>query len=381
MTDPKYANLPGIDTESKDVYECGDLPEDDQHYVPEESSDTIVEVVDSKTSFEKFSGKYVSCIGKDFSGRLQNRNLMGYDAGGFGLAPPGDKETIFQKLNRLKIEVGELLEDVAKIKTAPTPELSPAAMMGQVRSLQSQLDGVELSEADEKSLADGLNVSKILTNLQARSNEKSKSSSTEDCGSYELYLRPGEQEKKALQVSQLEQRVARLEKVLGTSSSSLNVVTAHAAGGSLHDAVQIMETKLSLLDPEQLPRVDSRLQAILSKVNEINKAHKPSDEAATAVNKKVSELYETVQKWEGVRGALPLMVERLSALDTLHAKASDFSATLSHLEAVQAKIKSRLDSADAAQKKLDQALTENLATVESNVAKLNQRVSSISGGK
>ena len=36
MADSKYANLPGIDTSSKDVYESGDLPEEDQGWKPEE---------------------------------------------------------------------------------------------------------------------------------------------------------------------------------------------------------------------------------------------------------------------------------------------------------------------------------------------------------
>lgn len=379
MADPKYAGLPGIDTESKDVYESGDLPEEDQHTSPEELESTSVEVVDTKTSFEKFSGKYISGVGKDFSGRMQDQKLTGYDVGDFGLVPPGDKETIVQRLNRLKIEVSELIEDVDKIKKARPSDVSAASMIQQVHSLQSQLDGIEPSDIVGKSLSDDVNVTQILTELQKKPNSKSQNTSGNQHGVYELYLKPGQQEKKRLQVSQLEQRVARLEKVLGSSSSDMNVLTSSASGRSLHDAVQAMETKLSLLDPDQLPRVDSRLQAILNKVNEINKSQKPSDDAGSAINKKISNLHECVQKWEGVRGALPMIVERLSALDSLHAKATDFSATLSHLEAMQTKMKARLDSTNTTQQKLDQALGENLSAVESNVAQLNKRISSVSG--
>ena len=369
MADPKYANLPGIDTESRDVYECGDLPEEDQNPGNEEDS-TSVELVDSKASFERFSGKYVSGFGKDFSIKS-----TGYEAGGYGLAMPGEQETIIQRLNRLKIEVSELSRDVGKLQQSKTNRINALDMSKQVDTLQAQLDGIRLDEIDGTTLSADLNMEEIIANLQAEGKPKDALSGSQ-LGSYQLYLKPGQKEKQMLRVANLEQRIARLEKVLGPDSPIYNVLTSQT-DGSLQETVCIMETKLSLLDPEQLPQVDSRLQAILTKVNEINKAHKSSGEERSEVNKQIAGLFDLVQKWEGVRGSLPLIVERLKALDTLHSKSADFTATLSHLESVQSRITSQLDSANAAHKKLGGMLKENLEIVEGNVAQLNKRLSDL----
>ena len=368
MADPKYANLPGIDTESKDVYECGDLPEEDQ-VVNDAEDSTSVELVDSKASFERFSGKYVSGFGKDFSVKSS-----GYEVGGYGLAPSGDKETIIQRLNRLKIEVGELSHDVSRMQSGKEEQVSALDMSKQVESLRAQLDGINLNELGVNSLNTDLNVREIIANLQSESRKSDAAESPH--GSYQLYLKPSEQEKQNLQVANLEQRIARLEKVLGTDSANFGVLISHA-GGSLQEAVTVMEAKLSLLDPEQLPQVDSRLQAILSKVNEINKAHKASGEEQSNVNKKIADLFEVVQKWERVRGSLPTLVDRLKALDTLHSKSADFSATLGHLESVQSRITSQLDSANTAHKKLGEMFKQNLEIIEGNVAQLNKRISDL----
>ena len=364
MADPKYANLPGIDTDSRDVYECGDLPEEDQN-VTDDDVNTSVELVDSKVSFEKFSGKYVSGVGREFTARS-----TGYEAGGVGLAPPGD-ETVYQRLNRLKIEVGELNRDVAKIQSSKSNDVSVDAMRRQVDVLQSQLDAVDLNEVG--SLNHDLDVTAIIAHLQSSSQSESSSPMTQQ-GTYQLYLKPEQEEKQNLRMAALEQRVARLEKALGPDTPHFSVLTS---GGNLQDAVAIMGAKLSLLDPNQLPQVDSRLQAILSKVNDVNKVQKSAGQSEE--NKKVGEIFEMMQRWEGVRSALPQLVERLKKLDSLHAKSSDFTATLGHVEAIQTRIAAQLDATNSSHAKLSEMLKQNLGIVEANVVQLNKRISALTG--
>ena len=372
MADPKYANLPGIDTDSKDVYECGDLPEDDQDFQEKDAESTSVEIVDSKGSFDKFSGKYVSNFGKDFYA-----GKSGYDVGGLGLAPSGDEETVFQRFNRLKIEVNELSQSVDKIQASKSEEVNVLNMAQQVRELQAQLEGVEINDVSGDSLSARLQVEEILAKLQKQPKEAKSAAAKGQDGLYQLFLTPGQQNTQDMRLHDLERRIAKIEKTVGSESAELNLLTAHAKTGTLHGAVEAMGAKLSLLDPEQLPQVDSRLQGILTKVNEINKSHKSTGESPSDLNKKIGDLYEMMRRWEGVRGALPLLLERLRALDSLHAKASDFAATLSHLESVQARITSQLDQTNAAHLKLDGMLKENLSVVEKNFVQINKRINSL----
>ncbi|CAI9741729.1 Hypothetical predicted protein [Octopus vulgaris] len=83
MADPKYANLPGIDLNSPDVYETSELPEDDQNTRPEQEeihSDAIERVnLDSKTAYKRFKGTVLDASNADFSGRIQKQRNTGYD--------------------------------------------------------------------------------------------------------------------------------------------------------------------------------------------------------------------------------------------------------------------------------------------------------------
>ncbi|XP_076800584.1 dynactin subunit 2-like [Clavelina lepadiformis] len=380
MADPKYANLPGIDTESKDVYESGDLPEEDQHAAVEELNSTSVELVSSEGAFEKFSGKYVSGFGKDFSGRIQSSKVTGYDANQGGLAALGEKETVLQKFNRLKIEVADLVQEVKGISDSTKTGNSPADLVNQIESLQMQLADSSIANLNKEPVEATANVEKLMAQLKLPSEKTAKitgGQKSDGTGTYQLYLKPDQAQQKKLQVAELEQRLARLEKVLGSGTDKLNILVSHSKDKTLKEAVREIETKLSLFDSEQLPQVDSRLQAILNKVNEINKAHKGSGDQASEVNQKISELYDLSRQWEGVRAALPQLIERLRALDTLHAKASDFSSTLTHLENMQTQITSRLHTSNSTQKDLEEMFSNNIATIEANITQLNKRMADL----
>nr|CAB3236498.1 dynactin subunit 2-like [Phallusia mammillata] len=376
MADPKYENLPGIDVNGRDVYESADLPEDDQHLASDDLDSTSVEVldVDTTAAFSKFSGKYVSGAGKDFSGKIQGKHMTGYSTSEYGLAMPGEDETILQKYNRLKIEMGDLLSQVENIKKSKKEGASPPKLLQQIEALNSQLQGNEPSELS-KNLSEEVNAEKVIASLKNMSVPSTgKHGSSKADGTYQLYLKPEQEKKQILKSAELEQRLARLEKVLASGSGDVNVLATHATSGSLIDAVEAIEAKLSLLDPEQLPQVDSRLQAILTKVNEINKAHKAGGDQPSEINQKITELYNLVRKWDGVRVGLPQLLSRLQALDALHTKASDFTSAVNHFELTQSQISSQLNTASSTQAQLLEMLKKNAATVETNMAQLQKRM-------
>lgn len=380
MADPKYADLPGIDTSEQDFYECGDLPEDDQHYSPEEleSESVAVDEIDTQQSYNKFNPKYVSGNKVDFSDKVKNRDNLGYD---IGLSGIDGIETPGEKLQRLKLEVVELQNSISELsKGKEAGDTSAASLLSEVQKLQGQLQSGEIHKKVDEINVLSSSYNRLSAVLKSLQDEAKKSTSKDDKthGSYNIMIRPeAVQQKQALKLAQLEQRLANIEKVIGKDSSELDVLTSGTKNKSLHEVVLSLETKMNLLDPEKLPQVDTRLQAVLNKLMEINKEKKKSGAEAQGTNKKVDEIYETVQKWSSIGEVLPDLVERLEALNNLHTQASQFSSTLKSMETLQNEISSKLTNASTLQNQLQKSFAENSQTVQVNVASLEKRIQSL----
>jgi len=375
MADSKYANLPGIDTSSKDVYESGDLPEEDQGWKPEELNSSSVEVVQIGTqeAFDHFNQKYVS---GDFNVKPSAGKTKGYSS-------LDQSETMLQKYHRLQIEVEALMQDASTIqgskKSSENDKQGVPDLLGKIQNLELQLKSSNLKAFSEEefSFDRSESVLNALSGPSSGGKDKQSSSATLKDGSYQVYLKPDDGQKQLKRISMLEQRLANLENVVGTSDGGQPAILApHSKSLALHECVQLMETKLSLLDHEKLPEVDTRLQAILTKVNDINKALSKSDSAADA-NKKTAELYETVQNWKQVQSALPHILTRLKDTEALHKKAHDFSSSLAELESAQTQIIAQLDSSSTFQKELKEMFQKNIDIVESNVSQINKRLNDL----
>ena len=365
MADPKYASLPGIDIESKDMYECGDLPEDDQNWKPEELQSTSVEKIDLDTqaAFEKFTGKYL---------RHKSKAVVTGITG-------DEEETVLQKYNRLKIELAGLEKQVASIKNAKNQGAVDVKLVENVKNLEKQLTNSSLKDFQNSYLEQEVDVEKALNSIKtikdkAKTSEKPKKSE----GSFEIYLKQQPEERSIEKLFQLEQRLNKLETTVGLDKgiSKNTLADTSQTSSSLTEAVELMETKLGLLDSEKLPLIDTRLQSILVKINEINKIKK--SETAAENNIKVNELYSMVQKWDTFISALPKFQKRLLDLSIVQGKACSFLKNLQHLEDVQQQITSKLDQTEDCQKNLEEIIKNNLTTIQGNIKELNQRFDNLS---
>ena len=368
MADSKYANLPGIDTSSKDVYESGDLPEEDQDWKPEELNSSSVEIfkVGTQQAFDHFNEKYVS---GDFNFQpLSSGKTKGYNS-------TDQSETMLQKYNRLKLEIEALMLEANTVQdTKGNGDVNLSTLMGKIHNLEAQLKSSNLKTFSEEefSFDKSENVLNALSN--AKKDAQSSKSALKD-GTYQVYLKPDSNQKQLKRISMLEQRLATLENILGTESERSNILASHSKSVTLRECIQLMETKLTLLDHEKLPEVDTRLQAILTKVNEINKASK--NDSPVDANKKISELYETIRKWDQVQSALPHILTRLKDTEALHKKACEFSSTLLDLETAQTQITTRLDSSSICQEELKHMFKKNIDVIESNISQLSKRMSEL----
>ncbi|CAL8340170.1 unnamed protein product [Merluccius merluccius] len=404
MADPKYANLPGIAFNEPDVYETGDLPEDDQaQFESEELCSDSVEriVVNPNAAYDKFKDKHVSTKGLDFSDRISRRKRVGYESGEYEILGEGSgvKETPQQKYQRLVNEIQELTQEVDTIQ-ATTKEssaeerLNPVALAQQVGQLKQQLVSAHLDSLlgpqAHINLADpdGALARRLLTQLEAVKASRGGGSTTGEgkaAGTkapdgavlYELHSRP-EQEKfnESAKMAELEKRLAELEMAVGSGSDKQGPLSAGIQGASLMDTMELLQARVNALDSSTLDQVEARLQSVLGKMNEIAK-HKAAIEDADTQNK-VSQLYDVVQKWDGMAASVPQVVQRLVAVKELHEQAMQFGQLLTHLDTTQQMINSSVKDNSTLLTQVQQTMTENLKAVEENFSSLDDRMKKLS---
>uniref|UniRef100_A0A7N5ZUK7 Dynactin subunit 2 n=1 Tax=Anabas testudineus TaxID=64144 RepID=A0A7N5ZUK7_ANATE len=368
MADPKYANLPGIAFNEPDVYETGDLPEDDQaQFESEELCSDSVEriVVNPNAAYDKFKDKHVSTKGLDFSDRISKSRRVGYESGEFEILGEGCgvKETPQQKYQRLVNEIQELTQEVDNIQAATKESnaeerLTPVVLAQQAAQLKQQLVSAHLDSLlgpqAHINLADpdGALARRLLTQLEAAKGSRgSAAGDSKPAASakvpdgvilYELHSRP-EQEK---------------------------------FNESAKDTIELLQARVSALDSATLDQVEARLQSVLGKMNEIAK-HKAAIEDADTQNK-VSQLYDVVQKWDAMSTSIPQVVQRLVAVKELHEQAMQFGQLLTHLDTTQQMINNSLKDNNSLLTQVQQTMKENLVAIEENFAALDQRMKKLS---
>ncbi|XP_074533089.1 dynactin subunit 2 [Halichoeres trimaculatus] len=401
MADPKYANLPGIAFNEPDVYETGDLPEDDQaQFESEELCSDSVEriVVNPNAAYDKFKDKHVTTKGLDFSDRISKSRRVGYESGEFEILGEGCgvKETPQQKYQRLVNEIQELTQEVDTIQAATKESnaeerLTPVVLAQQAAKLKQQLVSAHLDSLlgpqAHINLADpdGALARRLLTQLEAAKGSRGSADSKPTASAkgpdgvvlYELHSRP-EQEKfnESAKMAELEKRLAELEIAVGSGSDKQGPLSAGVQGASLMDTIELLQARVSALDSATLDQVEARLQSVLGKMNEIAK-HKAAIEDADTQNK-VSQLYDTVQKWDAMSTSIPQVVQRLVAVKELHEQAMQFGQLLTHLDTTQQMINNSLKDNNTLLTQVQQTMKENLVAVEENFSALDQRMKKLS---
>ncbi|XP_075997321.1 dynactin subunit 2 [Genypterus blacodes] len=402
MADPKYANLPGIAFNEPDVYETGDLPEDDQaQFESEELCSDSVEriVVNPNAAYDKFKDKHVSTKGLDFSDRISKSRRVGYESGEYELLGEdcGVKETPQQKYQRLVNEIQELTQEVDTIQAATKESnaeerLTPVVLAQHAAQLKQQLVSAHLDTLlgpqAHINLADpdGALARRLLTQLEAAKSSRGSSAGGSKPAAakgpdgvvlYELHSRP-EQEKfnESAKMAELEKRLAELEVALGSGSDKQGPLCAGVQGSSLMEIIELLQARVSALDSATLDQVEARLQSVLGKMNEIAK-HKAAIEDADTQNK-VSQLYDVVQKWDAMATSVPQVVQRLVAVKELHEQAMQFGQLLTHLDTTQQMINNSLKDNTTLLTQVQQTMKENLVTIEENFSALDQRMKKVS---
>jgi len=392
MADPKYAGLPGIVTDQPDVYESTDLPESEQHAFHDALEDTgledAVEVlhISAEDAHSKFAGKYVDSDRVDFSDRISGRARTGYPSRRIEWAVQGSDgaETLVQRYHRLMCDVTELqglLADqqeggVAVDGDGDSSVVSAAALQKQVALLQQQLAKQRPAPAPAPASAPDTLQGLLGALKQAKVSggaKPGKGAPTDGATqglTYQVYCSPETAELgRAGQTAVLEQRLKRLEEVIGTQTEEdTTKLWQWTREGSVLGAVSSLGQKLALLEPKTLESVEGRLGGLAARLQEI-RARGGDQQGA-----KVSELHATMQRCEELCVALPELVDRLAALQDLHGQAASFQQNLHQLQASQKEASKLLASNEGLLSSVAERFEANLSAVHSNVASLQQRL-------
>ncbi|XP_048755747.1 dynactin subunit 2-like [Ostrea edulis] len=398
MADPKYANLPGIDHDAPDVYETEDLPEDDQalQTQEDEGNENVEKLeLDTNAAMGRFKGSQVKTNGLDFSDRISGSNRTGYDVEKteYEMLEDGSSkiETPQQKFQRLQHEIRELGEEVHAIqenvkKDVTADKTSPVDLSKQLQYLQHQLSDLHLEKLlgpeAKVDLSDpqGQLQKRLLTELTAYKPTDGKPAAApktdKSCVTYELFYRPEQaQFSRNARLAKLEERLERLEAVLGQGSERAGILTLDTDSKGLVESVGVLNSKLSLLETSNLDQVDVRLASVLQKLNQIGE--KKSGQADLERQNKISELFDMVKKWDSVRDTLPHVVDRLVSLKELHEQALQFSQLLSHLDTAQQEISATLGAHGDMMKQLQVMFNDNSNTIKGNCDSLDQRIKAL----
>ncbi|XP_077514614.1 LOW QUALITY PROTEIN: dynactin subunit 2 [Amblyomma americanum] len=389
MANPKYADLPGIAYEQPDVYETEDLPESDQVVsdVGVDQSESVNTLSVSVTdAYDKFKGCSVDASTVDFTEGISRQPKKGYHvtSGEWEMAGDKEPENLHQKYQRLQFEVRELLNEVQSIKES--------AQEGDQGSLAEPAYLLQQAELVQKMLLD-LDLERVLgaPTLQALSDPQAALHRTlvdqlerlragpPPATAHVQKKPPAEPAQDSVQttikVASLEERIKKLENLVGSDPQKLSMLTSHTSGTCLTDVAQLLSSRLHLLESSHLDQVEARLSLLLQKMQQC--AEKKSALEELDKTGKVNELYELLKKADAMGNSLNQVVERLVCLQGVHEHALQFSKAVSQLDLVQQHLSLALKSNEKNLTEVQKNFEENTETIMKNLALLEAKMAAL----
>ncbi|CAG9799450.1 unnamed protein product [Chironomus riparius] len=383
MLDPKFKNLPFLARDEKDVYETDDIASNEPEYYEEELENDSIDrsKLNPTDAFSHFKQKYL--IGNvDFSDDISKKRNIGYNAISniYEIVGDGEKESPFQKCQRLQCEMNELMEEITTLendKTVSKEEQEAYFRMSKVvQNSKKILDSLHLEEA----LGDqnGQSTEKAVRNLL--SNVESYKKGAPETAAELIKIKNHNDIALTTRIAEIEHKLHRIEQTVGMKSEKLSRLNSSLDTKNLLEAVQQLSTKSALLQPNQLDVIEQRLTSLSSKMDQFKEK---SNAANTDRDReqKISELYEFAKSTEPIAKILPDMLERMKTLEALHSYAANFSKLFAELEATQNIILKGISSNKELLQSVQKAFVENDENIKKEFKKLDDRVVGLTGKK
>ncbi|GIY19198.1 dynactin subunit 2-B [Caerostris extrusa] len=152
-------------------------------------------------------------------------------------------------------------------------------------------------------------------------------------------------------------------------------LTSNTDGKSITAAINLLSSKLNLLEPNYLDQAESRFAVLHQCMQQVSEKKHQIEDAEK--QNKISELYELAKKIDDLSSSLPQVVERLVSLKELHEQALQFSKALTQLDTTQQQITNALKNNETMLKEVQGTFVKNTEMIETNIASLNSRIAAL----
>lgn len=188
--------------------------------------------------------------------------------------------------------------------------------------------------------------------------------------------------------SDVETLLLRLEKAVG----SMNHHDPHGRG--LLERVQALEESVGLVSETKLDAVGAKVKVIRQDLEAASKAKNKlqmgsgsaggggggGSAAAASDPKVIAELYDALQQVAPMQSLLPVVAQRLEALQGQHRQVSTFSSRLAVLEASTKALETTVKSAEASAAKLEANWQSSVAPqLQANLQAIDERLAKLQG--
>ena len=321
---------------------------------PEAGDDEVSsEALSPQEAFEMFQGRLY------FSKTTQNSTTPSH--------PLIAKETPVARLARLQQEIAEVEQQLSTTSAGSGQELDEQ-LVALATTLKTQL--TTLASSNRIMEHDDLTrlIRQQLDTLQASA---TNAAATQPAAAglpetgivYELYGNA------ANPTTTLEDRLVRLEKAIGSQSSSTK---------TLLQRLEEMESIVKTVDATTLEQTANKAKIIRADLEAASKArNKLTATYKKEDSKMIQQLHTQLVELQGLSDYLPSLVERLQQLANLHVQAGTFAARLEALETSANQLANSVAQVEGTMDQLATNLTVNLTTMEGNLKVLDERLTKL----
>nr|CAD7571723.1 unnamed protein product [Timema californicum] len=324
---------------------------------------------------------------------MYKKNFL-HRSGDWELIGEGEKETPRHKLQRLQCEMRELCEELAHRKESVKDEKSQdqkemVFLANQLEQAEKQLADIKLEEILGTELVANLadpqeaQLKKALSLIEDLKRGGDNFGDAKNVAvldqkeiTFQLNYRPEHARfSQTTRLAELEQRLHKMEAVLGMEPQKLTRLSLDSQRRSLLEVAESLSARANLLDSAQLDHIEGRLIALTQNMDSLAEKTGTCEDADK--QRKVVELYEMVKKTETLSQVLPQVLERMTALDHLHQQAANISKSLTQLEDLQQHITSGLDNNESLLQGVQASIATNLDSIKKTIANLDKRLAQL----
>ncbi|KAI9736911.1 MAG: hypothetical protein M1818_005962 [Claussenomyces sp. TS43310] len=320
-----------------------------------------------------------------------------------------DDESLERRLARLRREIEEVRAEFGKRRSGKENGMHDEDVVGEddVASLSKMLESISASR-DGTGLDAGGRLARALETTMPSSRPGQQNGETKkngDAATYTVTYNPTYQEAHELaKVTDLEGRLALLEKSLGINSTAIPVLDAKGVPMSILPTLDTLQRQISILaqtTPSSLDTISRRVRTLTQeaeRLEEVRKSAKGAQDESKASDgegvkmegddgedsertAKINALYGTLPTIENLAPLLPPLLERLRSLRAIHAEAATASESLNMAmqkqEDMSTDIKrwrEGLEKVEAAMKEGEGVTKSNMTVMQGWIQELEQRM-------